>query len=389
MRGKSFWLPIVPLVLANFLCIAPTVANPLTAKYGYFNLPLLRSRIPQLLQSEVLKVTVENQLRRQIDETNKSLLDAQKAGKSKQEIDAMTQTFQTEASASQKALVDIIQTQRALETQSIASAVSKVAKDRGLDIIVESTGTFAGNSNLASAGVNITQNLIELLSSESAAGARVTDEARQSPSETSSKKAPQSLTASVGYFDLANVKAACKSCTEAEKSRAKAESDLIQEVAEGNKRIEEAQKSGKSNQEMEAISHNLHDVINSHKKQLLESVQAKGDSSYNIVALAATTAAQQNSLAMLVDGASVWFGGEAILKQGVDITEKVLGLLPAAEAGTLAPVRTGDKAPAKAISGSGSGVDSEGSTTRGAGSSTAAGTTSSPPKAPGQPGKDK
>jgi Skp family chaperone for outer membrane proteins len=142
---------------------AAGAAQPTSVKFGYFNLALVKASYPEAAGSEQLRVTAENQLRTKVEEGNRSLQKMQDDKKPKEEIEKAAREFQTSINAQQSALIQLVQTNSAMATQAIAQAVATVAKDKGLDVVVDGAGVFAGGEKLVNNGEDITEAIVKKL----------------------------------------------------------------------------------------------------------------------------------------------------------------------------------------------------------------------------------
>jgi len=142
---------------------AQKAATPTPVKIGYFNLALVKASYPEAAGSETLRNNAEAMLRRDVEEGNKRLQKAQEDKKPKEEIEKMARDLQTEINAKQQALIQLVQTQAAVATQNIAQAVNNVARDKGLDLVVDGAGVFAGGDKIVTNGMDITDEVVKKL----------------------------------------------------------------------------------------------------------------------------------------------------------------------------------------------------------------------------------
>ena len=142
---------------------ANEVAKPFEAKVGYFNLALAKMVCPEAAETEALKAQAENQLKTYIEDANKKLTKAKEDKKPEADIQEMQKTLQTEVSAKQQALANLIQSSSAMATSKIMQAAAKVAKEKGLDLVVDGSGIFTGGQKVLDDGVDITKPIIKLL----------------------------------------------------------------------------------------------------------------------------------------------------------------------------------------------------------------------------------
>ncbi len=150
-------------VSAGVPSLAASSAQPTSVKFGYFNLALVKASYPEAAGSEALRVQAENQLRHDVEEGNKRLQKMQEDKKDKAEIEKAARDLQIEINAKQQALIQLVQTQSAMATQAIAGAVASVSKEKGLDVVVDGAGVFAGGEKLVNNGEDITEALVKKL----------------------------------------------------------------------------------------------------------------------------------------------------------------------------------------------------------------------------------
>lgn len=139
-------------------------ATSVPVKIGYFNLALVKASYPESAGSEALRVSAENQLRRDVEDGNKSLTKMQDDKKPKEEIEKRAQQLQIEINAKQRALIELVQNQQQMANQQIATAVARVAKEKGLDVVVDGAGVYSGGDKIVSSGEDITDALVKMLS---------------------------------------------------------------------------------------------------------------------------------------------------------------------------------------------------------------------------------
>lgn len=143
---------------------AQKTAAQVSVKVGYFNLALVKASFPEAAGAELLRTQAENELREYVRKGNESLQKAQEAKKPKEELEKLAHEMQLQINAQQQALIQLVQTQNAIATQNIAQAVNTVAKDKGLDLVVDGAGVFAGGDKIVNNGQDITEDVIKKLS---------------------------------------------------------------------------------------------------------------------------------------------------------------------------------------------------------------------------------
>lgn len=165
MRSRTV-TRIAALSVLAAIAVVPALAAPaqqLSVKIGYFNLALVKASFPEAAGGEALRVQAENQLRRDVEEGNKSLQKLQEDKKPKEEIEKRASQLQTEINAKQRALIELVQTQQALANQTIAQTVASVAKEKGLDVVVDGSGVFSGGDKIVNSGEDITDAIVRKL----------------------------------------------------------------------------------------------------------------------------------------------------------------------------------------------------------------------------------
>lgn len=150
-------------ILISHLVSPSLAATPMSVKVGYFNLQLVKSSFPEAAGSETLRTQAENQLRNNVEEGNKALQKMQSDNKPKEEIEKRARDLQIEINAKQQALIQLVQSQQAIAAQDISRAVNQVAKDKGLDLVIDGSGVFAGGDKVVSNGEDITDSIIKKL----------------------------------------------------------------------------------------------------------------------------------------------------------------------------------------------------------------------------------
>lgn len=165
MTSRSFSKAIALSAIIALTSAIPSfaAASPISVKVGYFNLQLVKASFPEAAGSETLREQAQNQLRRDVEEGNKMLQKLQEDKKPKEDIEKSARQLQTEINAKQQALIQLVQTQLAIANQTIASAVASVAKDKGLDLVIDVNGVFAGGEKVVSNGEDITDAIVKKL----------------------------------------------------------------------------------------------------------------------------------------------------------------------------------------------------------------------------------
>ena len=155
------------MTVVTFMCsslIAPAMAQrSATVKIGYFNQALVRANYPEVAGNDALKNQAESQLRRDVDNANKQIQQMQQDKKSAEDIQKVVRDSQIAINAKTQALTQLLQTQNAMAREKIQEAVNSVAKEKGLDLVIDGEGVFAGGKTVLDNGVDITNEVVKKL----------------------------------------------------------------------------------------------------------------------------------------------------------------------------------------------------------------------------------
>jgi Skp family chaperone for outer membrane proteins len=167
--GRSFLPALSMVVLASSVGFAPSAlaqkaATATSVKIGYFNLNLVKASYPEAAGSEQIKNQAEEQLKRDVLAGNDKLTKAKEEKKSEDEIKKMQSDLQIAITAKQQALVELVQNANAIAQERMRQAINAVAKDKGLDVVIDGAGVFAGGQRIVENGVDVTEDIVKKLS---------------------------------------------------------------------------------------------------------------------------------------------------------------------------------------------------------------------------------
>lgn len=159
---------MVAAVLAGFVCspacLAGGPAQSVSIKIGYFNLAQVKAAFPDYAALLTLEQNAKELLRRDVEKANIELAEMQKQNKPKEEVEKKSKDLQTEISAKQQAMGQLLTTNSIDANRAVAQAVAAVAKDRGLDFIVDAGGVyFSGGEKIVSSGEDVTDAILKRL----------------------------------------------------------------------------------------------------------------------------------------------------------------------------------------------------------------------------------
>lgn len=136
-----------------------------SVKIGYFNLGMVKANCPMAASSDILKAQAESQLRDELESSNKMIQKMKADKKDANEIQAAIQKAQSMLSAKQEALAQLVQAQASQVNMKIVQAVSQVAKEKDLDVIVDGQSIYAGGQKFLDSGVDVTKEIISKVNS--------------------------------------------------------------------------------------------------------------------------------------------------------------------------------------------------------------------------------
>lgn len=156
------------LLVSFFLWQTPsqaqnTQAKSVSVKIGYFNLPLVKASYPPASNSEILKAQAESKLREELKSIRENINKMRTDKKPEADIKRFQEISQAKISAKQQAYTDLLANQSNQVKVSIARAVDSVAKSKGLDIVLDGQGLFAGGKMVLDNGVDITREVVAKL----------------------------------------------------------------------------------------------------------------------------------------------------------------------------------------------------------------------------------
>lgn len=154
---------LVAVFLASGAIAAEKVPIATSMKTGYFNLGQVKATYPEAAGAESLRLQAEAQLRRDIDAALKKIEKAQQEKKTQEEIQKLTRDIQTELSAKKQALQQLIQSAEASAKEKIHQAAKLVAKDKGLDLVIDVSGIYACDPKVIQNGVDVTSDVMSKL----------------------------------------------------------------------------------------------------------------------------------------------------------------------------------------------------------------------------------
>ncbi len=166
MIHKSNYLCLLAVLS---ICTAPASlaaggnAQSVQVKMGYFYLNQVKAGFPEAATATTLEERAKEQLRRDVEKANKELEEMQSAKKPKEEIEKKVKDLQTEISAKQQAISTLLYASSQDANRAIAQAVLSVAKEKGLDVVIDAGGIYAGGDKFSTSGEDVTDLVLKRL----------------------------------------------------------------------------------------------------------------------------------------------------------------------------------------------------------------------------------
>lgn len=154
---------LLSMVAITGPAFAQKAATPTTVKLGYYNYNMVKTSFPEAAGSDSLRQQAESQLRAFQEDANKRLQKAQDDKKPKEEIEKLKNELQAEYNGRLQALSQLVSTQVAIANQNIAQALNLVMKDKGLDLVVDTSTILAGGDKLVNNGIDVTDEVVKKL----------------------------------------------------------------------------------------------------------------------------------------------------------------------------------------------------------------------------------
>lgn len=138
-------------------------AQTVPVKMGYFNLNQVKASWPEAAAATSLEERAKELLRRDVEVANKELAEFQKGNKPKEEVEKKVRDLQTEIAAKQQAMFQLLSVNAGEANRTISQAVTAVAKEKGLDVVIDASGIYAGGEKFANSGEDVTDAVLKRL----------------------------------------------------------------------------------------------------------------------------------------------------------------------------------------------------------------------------------
>ena len=112
----------------------------------------------------------EAQINHDVDESNRKLQKLKDEKRPEDEIKKTAEQLQIEIKAKVQALSQLIQSStNAVAQERLRRVVAEVAKERGLDVVLDASGVYAGGQKINDNGVDVTGDVVKKLTVSSSA----------------------------------------------------------------------------------------------------------------------------------------------------------------------------------------------------------------------------
>ncbi len=305
MKSKTLLVTAFSLLLLSSSHLNPAAADTVTIKAGYFNLAVVKSKFQASLDADAFRTQSEKDLLDEVEAGNQRLDAAKASGSSLAQQQAMADELQSKINSRQKQLIADYQAKNTAATQAIMQAATKVAEQKGLQLIVDGAAVYGGGKVLVDKGIDVTNSILNAL------GVASTD--------SSGNASPTAF--DIAYFNKATVFKALPDL-DVEKQRTAAETQLRTDVAEGNAKLAAAQKAGKSKQELAQMASSLQSEINAKQQALAKFIQTEtAASGSRCSTLVQKVVAGRANL--ILEGSGVYYGKQPVTDHGTDITDLI------------------------------------------------------------------
>lgn len=164
MSKRNNVLSLIGLMLVSPLMAQPAHAGQaVSVKMGYFNLNQVKAAHPASAGLDRLENNAKELLKIDADKANAELTQMQKSSKSTEEIEAKKKELQLQLNAKVDASMNLLMGNRMAANSELAQLVNSVAKEKGLDLVVDANGIFSGGEKFAASGEDITDAILQRL----------------------------------------------------------------------------------------------------------------------------------------------------------------------------------------------------------------------------------
>lgn len=160
------------LAFADIPTTKTVQASPV--KLGFFFLGKVKQSYAEAAAGTLMEERAKEMLRVAVEKGNFELADMQKQNKPKEEIENKKKQLQNEINIQQQTLGALVLSTSVNSQNAITEAINAVAKEHGLDVVVDYSGIYRGSDKFSSQGIDITSMIIKRLNPDFAPAAQQT-----------------------------------------------------------------------------------------------------------------------------------------------------------------------------------------------------------------------
>lgn len=156
-------LALLAMPIANAENPSAKSIQAMPVKMGYFYLGKVKQSFAEAAAGTLMEERAKEMLRQDVQKGNDELQQLTKQNKPKEEIEKKRDQLQAEITLKQQTLGTLISSTSINSQNAINEAIESVAKENGLDIVVDASGIFRGADKFANQGMDITPFVIKRL----------------------------------------------------------------------------------------------------------------------------------------------------------------------------------------------------------------------------------
>lgn len=165
---KTYILILSFLTLISNQAVWADVTSPKTiqaqpVKLGFFYLGKIKQSYAEAAAGSLMEERAKEMLRVAVERGNTELVEMQKQNKPKEEIEKKKNQLQNEINIQQQTLGSLVLSTSINSQNAIAEAINAVAKEQGLDVVVDYSGVYKGADRFTTQGIDITSMIIKRL----------------------------------------------------------------------------------------------------------------------------------------------------------------------------------------------------------------------------------
>jgi len=146
--GRDMFKKLAVILLAVFFAANYAAAQTATSSTGFIDVQKIFKEYKDTVSAQKQLSKEEESFKKAFDESQKKLEEAQKAGKSKEEIDTMRASLEEKIAPKREALLKLNEKLTVSIQQKIVTAVGKVAQKLGLETVFDKQVVIYGGMDI-------------------------------------------------------------------------------------------------------------------------------------------------------------------------------------------------------------------------------------------------